>query len=73
MSIDARTAKALAELGRVAARHIGIPDDVVITMSVCQDREYDWCGLVDGEPDLGDQSDFGADPGEISIPNATPF
>jgi hypothetical protein len=49
MSIDARTAKALAELGRAAARHVGIPDDVVITMSVCQDREYDWCGLVDGE------------------------
>jgi hypothetical protein len=47
--MNAKTAKALAELGRAAARHVGIPDDVEITMTVCRDREYQWCGLVDGE------------------------
>jgi hypothetical protein len=40
-----QTAKALAELGRAAARSQGIPDDVVITMTVCADR--DWCDLCD--------------------------
>jgi len=48
--IKPETAKALAELGRAAARQIGIPDDIPITMSICPDREYEWCGLVDGEP-----------------------
>jgi hypothetical protein len=45
--VNAETAKALAELGRAAARHVGIPDDVVITMTVCPDREYDWSDLCD--------------------------
>jgi hypothetical protein len=43
--MNAETAKALAELGRAAARVAGIPDDVVITMSICPDR--DWCDLCD--------------------------
>ena len=55
--INAKTARALAELGRAAARVAGIPDDVVITMTVCPDREYQWCGLVDGEPIEEDESD----------------
>jgi hypothetical protein len=45
--IDSKTARALAELGRAAARHAGIPDDVVITMTVCHDREHEWCDLCD--------------------------
>jgi hypothetical protein len=44
-AIDPKTAKALAELGRAAARHAGIPDDVEITMTVCPDRN--WCDLCD--------------------------
>jgi hypothetical protein len=48
--MNAKTGKALAELGQAAARHAGIPDDQLIEMSVCHDREYEWCGLVDGEP-----------------------
>jgi hypothetical protein len=47
MSIDPKTARALAELGRAAARHAGVPDDVVITMTICQDREKSWCDLCD--------------------------
>jgi hypothetical protein len=40
--------EALAELGRAAARQMGIADDVVITMTICPDRETQW-------PDLGDK------------------
>ena len=50
MNMEAKTAAAVAELGRAAARHVGIPDDVEITMTICPDRQYEWCGLVDGEP-----------------------
>jgi hypothetical protein len=46
-AMNAKTAKALAELGRAAARHAGIPDDVVITMEILPDREYEWCALQD--------------------------
>jgi hypothetical protein len=45
--VNAQTAKALAELGRAAARHVGIPDDVVITMEILPDRDYKWCDLCD--------------------------
>ena len=48
-AINGKTAEALSELGRAAARVAGIPDDVPISMTVCADREYQWCGLVDGE------------------------
>jgi hypothetical protein len=37
----------LAELGRAAARLAGIPDDVVITVEILPDREYEWCSLQD--------------------------
>jgi hypothetical protein len=45
--MKAKTAKALTELGRAAARHVGIPDDVVITMEILPDRDYEWCDLCD--------------------------
>lgn len=45
-TIEPRTHEALQELGRAAARHFGIPDDVEITMTVLPDR-YEWCGLDD--------------------------
>jgi hypothetical protein len=45
--IDPKTAQAMAELGRAAARVAGIPDDVVITMEILPDRDYEWCGLQD--------------------------
>lgn len=54
MTMNAKTARALAELGRAAARSLGIPDDVPITMSICPDRKYEWCGLADGEITEGD-------------------
>lgn len=37
--MDPATARAIAELGRAAARQAGIPDDVVITMTIIPDRE----------------------------------
>jgi hypothetical protein len=45
--MKAKTAKALTELGRAAARHVGIPDDVEISMTICPDREKSWCDLCD--------------------------
>jgi hypothetical protein len=52
--MKAKTAKALTELGRAAARHVGIPDDVVITMEILPDRDYKWCDLCDPELCPGD-------------------
>jgi hypothetical protein len=65
--MKAKTAKALTELGRAAARHVGIPDDVVITMEILPDRDYKWCDLCD--PDFAqvteDYSEPELAPGEI--------
>jgi hypothetical protein len=53
--MKAKTAKALTELGRAAARHVGIPDEVVITMEILPDRDYEWCGLQDDYVEVNEE------------------
>jgi hypothetical protein len=53
--IDPKTARAIAELGRAAARVAGIPDDVVITMEILPDRDYEWCGLQDDYVEVSEE------------------
>lgn len=50
-----QTATALLELGRVAARQHGVPDDQPIEMTMCPDRDYSWCGLEDDYVEVNEE------------------
>jgi hypothetical protein len=50
------TAKALSELGRAAARHVGIPDDVPIIIEILPDRDYSWCSVEDNYVEVSEQN-----------------
>ena len=46
--MKAETAAALIELVRAATKHVtGKEPEGPITVTICRDREYEWCGLTD--------------------------
>lgn len=46
--IDAKTQNALNEMGKAAAKALGIEGEQIV-MTVCRDRNYDWFGVDDGD------------------------
>lgn len=56
--MDPKTARALSEAGRIAARLAGVPDDVPITMTICPDREQQWPDLADVEKKPREEAEF---------------
>ena len=46
--MTASTAAALIELLRAATKHVtGRDPEGPITVTICRDRDYEWCGLAD--------------------------